>query len=58
MLLYIDKNVLTKRTRVNTDESTSTQKNRKKKTCLYCGKTGHVEKNCWKKGSDLEEKVK
>jgi hypothetical protein len=31
---------------------------RKKKTCQYCGKTGHVEKVCYKKRDDLEEKVK
>jgi hypothetical protein len=41
-------------TRVNNDEPMSTWKNQKKKTCLHCGNTGHVEKNCRKKGSDLE----
>ena len=27
-------------------------------TCRYHGKTGHLEKTCWKKSVDLEEKVK
>ena len=31
---------------------------RKKKTCQYRGKIGHVEKVCYKKRDDLEEKVK
>jgi hypothetical protein len=42
---------------VNIDETMSTRKNLKKKTCLYYGKIGHVEKKCWKKGDDLKEKV-
>jgi hypothetical protein len=41
-----------------TIELMSTGKNPKKKTCLYCGNIVHVDKNHWKKGSDLEEKVK
>jgi hypothetical protein len=43
---------------VNIDEPKSTWKNQKKKTCMYCGKTRHVEKNYWKKGDNLEAKVK
>jgi len=34
------------------------QRSRKKKTCRYYGKTGHVEKVCFKKRDDLENKVK
>jgi hypothetical protein len=32
--------------------------NQNKKTCQYCGKTGHVERNSHKKRDYLEEKVK
>jgi hypothetical protein len=32
--------------------------NRKKKTCHYYGKTRNVEKVCYKKRDDLQEKVK
>jgi hypothetical protein len=49
---------LNQKTKMQTDESTSTLKNRKKKTCLYCQNIGHVEKDCWKKDSDLKERVK
>jgi hypothetical protein len=31
---------------------------RKKKICCYCGKLGHIQKVCWPKTKDLEEKVK
>jgi catalase len=34
------------------------QRIRKKKTCKYCGKTGHMEKDCYKKRDDLKEKIK
>ena len=46
-------------TKGKTEESSSSMKyGRKKKTCRYYSKVGHVEKNCWKKMEDLEGKVK
>ena len=46
------------KTKLKIEESLNYQKDRKKNTCLYYGKTGNVEKMCWKKSTDLEEKVK
>lgn len=43
---------------MNIKESSISWKNQKKKTCRYYGKVVHVEKTCWKKNYDLEEKVK
>ena len=40
------------------DESTSTKKNKKKKTCLYYGKVGHIEISCWNKTKYFEEEAK
>jgi hypothetical protein len=34
------------------------QHSHKKKTCWYCGNTGHVENKLFKKRENLEEKVK
>ena len=34
------------------------QNDREKKACRYFGKARHVEKTCWKKSANLEEKVK
>lgn len=39
-------------------DDSSLKNKKKKKTCLYCGKVGFMEKVCWKKTSYLEEKVK
>ena len=49
---------LDQRNKLKTEELLTSQKNRKKKTCCYYGNVGHVEKTCWKKTSNLEEKVK
>ena len=46
------------KTKLKPRESSNSWKDRKKKTCRYCGKVGHVEKTCWKKSVDLEEKAK
>ena len=40
------------KTKLVTKESSTYWKNRKKKTCQYCGKVGHNEKTCWKKTYD------
>jgi hypothetical protein len=42
---------LHQKTKENTDESTSTQKNRKKKTCMYCRNLEHVEKIVGRRGT-------
>lgn len=41
------------------DDQISTKKgNNNNNTCRYCGKLGHLEKVCWQKTEDLEDKVK
>ena len=45
---------LDQKTKLKTKELSTSQK----KTCCYYGNVGHVEKTCWKKTPDLEEKMK
>ena len=40
------------------DNQTLTKKARKKKVCHYYGKLGHMEKACWEKTKDHEDKLK
>ena len=44
---------LDEKTKLKTRESSNSWKDHKKKTCLYFGKTGYVEKTYWKKSADL-----
>ena len=46
------------KTKLKTRESSNSQKDWKKKTCQYYEKDKHVEKNCSKKRTDLEENGK
>ena len=46
------------KTKMRTKELSNSQKYRKKKTCQFYGKNGHVEKTCWKKSVVLEDNVK
>ena len=50
---YYLQDCINQTTNGNTEALSFPKKDRKNKTCHYCGKLGHVEKTCWKKMKDL-----
>ena len=54
---YYLQDCINQTTNGNTEALSFPKKDRKNKTCHYCGKLGHVEKTCWKEMKDLEENV-